>query len=116
MSMRSIAPSFFASSGLVGLPVTHGSSRIFLPPGDCRRNVAWPSHVIERDMRFEDNIRRMTTTTRRRFLRTATAGMSAAALSGFGGEDTADAHQASAGPPAGPGIVDWHAHWVGPHA
>jgi predicted TIM-barrel fold metal-dependent hydrolase len=53
----------------------------------------------------------MTTTTRRRFLRTAAFGVSAAAA-----PRVADAlvHDAVAQSPA-PAIVDWHAHWVGPH-
>src|SRR5437868_10122597 len=48
--IRSSAPSFFADSGDFGLPVTQGSNRIFFPPGDCRRNVAWPSQVMARDI------------------------------------------------------------------
>src|SRR5258706_811112 len=48
MRIRSSAPSFFADSGDAGFPVTHGSNRIFLPPGERRRNVAWPSQVMER--------------------------------------------------------------------
>src|SRR5579864_4420728 len=54
MRIKSSAPSFFADSGDVGLPVTHGSNRIFLPPGDCSRKVAWPSQVIARDIGVED--------------------------------------------------------------
>ena len=57
-------------------------------------------------MTFEDNIHRMTTTTRRRFLRAAGFGLSAAALS--------RASRAVAQTPSSPAIVDWHAHWVGP--
>jgi predicted TIM-barrel fold metal-dependent hydrolase len=56
----------------------------------------------------------MTTTTRRRFLETATLGMSAAAMPVSIGEDALAAGQRGAGAPAG-SIVDWHAHWVGPH-
>jgi len=52
----------------------------------------------------------MTPTTRRRFLQTAGFGMSAAALSTLHHDDVF-ARQAT---PA-PAIVDWHAHWVGPH-
>jgi len=48
----------------------------------------------------------MTTTTRRRFLRAAGFGLSAAALS--------RASRAAAQTPSSPAIVDWHAHWVGP--
>jgi len=62
-------------------------------------------------MGFEDNIRRMTTTTRRRFLRTAALGLGATAVPraarAFGNQPAT-----SAGARA---IVDWHAHWVGPH-
>ena len=60
---------------------------------------------------FEDNIRRMTTTTRRRFLRTAALGVSAAAA-----PRAARALAQPSNPQARPlSIVDWHAHWVGPH-
>ena len=53
-------------------------------------------------------MRRMTKTTRRRFLQT-TGGASAAAWSGF-------AHAAAQPRAAAPnGIVDFHAHWIGPH-
>jgi predicted TIM-barrel fold metal-dependent hydrolase len=51
----------------------------------------------------------MTRTTRRQFL--ATAGASAAALSRLGRSARVDASQA----PAAPAIVDFHAHWIGPH-
>jgi predicted TIM-barrel fold metal-dependent hydrolase len=51
----------------------------------------------------------MTNTTRRRFL--VSAGVSAAALSGLGRSADADAAQT----PSAPAIVDFHAHWVGPH-
>src|SRR6185503_7782537 len=93
-----------------------------LPPGDCSRNVAWPSHVIERGIRnlriagfedlprFVDNMRRMTPATRRRFLRTMAAGASAAAAWSSFERDAALHAQPAAG-----AIVDWHAHWVGPH-
>src|SRR5690349_1034063 len=51
----------------------------------------------------------MTRTTRRRFLRAAGAGVSAAALSSFA---RASAVQRGA---AADGIVDFHAHWIGSH-
>jgi predicted TIM-barrel fold metal-dependent hydrolase len=55
----------------------------------------------------------MSTTTRRRFLQSAAIGVSAAALPSFASGATRDAPQSS---PAGNAtIVDWHAHWVGPH-
>jgi predicted TIM-barrel fold metal-dependent hydrolase len=60
---------------------------------------------------FEDNIRRMTTTTRRRFLRTAALGVSAAATPRVA-RALVQPSNPSARPPS---IVDWHAHWVGPH-
>jgi predicted TIM-barrel fold metal-dependent hydrolase len=53
----------------------------------------------------------MTTTTRRRFLRTAALGISAAA-SPVGRALVPDVRAQSAPPRS---IVDWHAHWVGPH-
>ncbi len=56
----------------------------------------------------------MTARSRRRFLRAATLGLSAAALPRLIGEDALDARQPGAAAPAG-SIVDWHAHWVGPH-
>jgi predicted TIM-barrel fold metal-dependent hydrolase len=59
-------------------------------------------------------MRRMMTTSRRRFLQTATAGMSAAALSSFGSANALDARQTRAPARGEPGIIDWHAHWVGP--
>jgi len=53
----------------------------------------------------------MTTTTRRRFLRTAALGLSAAAT-----PRAARALVQRSNPQAPPlSIVDWHAHWVGPH-
>jgi predicted TIM-barrel fold metal-dependent hydrolase len=61
-------------------------------------------------VRFVGNMRGMSTTTRRGFLRTAGVGASAAALSSFG--RAATAARQTAAPPA---IVDFHAHWVGPH-
>jgi predicted TIM-barrel fold metal-dependent hydrolase len=54
----------------------------------------------------------MRTTTRRRFLRTAALGLSAAASPVVGGALLSDARAQS---PSSPSIVDWHAHWVGPH-
>jgi predicted TIM-barrel fold metal-dependent hydrolase len=56
-------------------------------------------------------MRRMKTTSRRRFLRTAALGISAAATPAFRRAAITDVQtQASS-----PSIVDWHAHWVGPH-
>jgi len=52
----------------------------------------------------------MTRTTRRRFLRTAGFGLSAAALAPIREVGARTARQTA---PA-PAIVDWHAHWVGP--
>jgi predicted TIM-barrel fold metal-dependent hydrolase len=55
-------------------------------------------------------MRRMTTT-RRRFLRTAALGISAAATPHLTRGLVSDAHAQA----PSPSIVDWHAHWVGPH-
>jgi predicted TIM-barrel fold metal-dependent hydrolase len=55
----------------------------------------------------------MSTATRRRFLQEATLGVSAAALPSFARADTRDERQSGAAP--GQTIVDFHAHWVGPH-
>jgi len=49
----------------------------------------------------------MSTSTRRRFLETTGLGIAGAALS--------SARGAAAQTPAAAAIVDWHAHWVGPH-
>jgi predicted TIM-barrel fold metal-dependent hydrolase len=61
---------------------------------------------------FEDNIRRMTTTTRRRFLRTAALGVSVAATPRAARALVQSSSNSQARPLS---IVDWHAHWVGPH-
>ena len=53
----------------------------------------------------------MRTTTRRRFLRTAALGLSAAA-SPRAARALVQRSNPQAPPPS---IVDWHAHWVGPH-
>ena len=53
----------------------------------------------------------MTRTTRRAFLQTTGAGVSGAALSSFARVAPLEARQRG----AAPAIVDWHAHWVGPH-
>src|SRR6476661_1697299 len=53
----------------------------------------------------------MTTTTRRRFLRTAALGLSAAATPRAARALVQPSN--SQAPPLS--IVDWHAHWVGPH-
>jgi predicted TIM-barrel fold metal-dependent hydrolase len=55
----------------------------------------------------------MSKTTRRRFLQSATLGLSAAALPSFASGSTRTEPQSSAA--ASASIVDWHAHWVGPH-
>jgi predicted TIM-barrel fold metal-dependent hydrolase len=52
----------------------------------------------------------MIRTTRRTFLRVAGGGVSAAALPSFAGADHIRAQT-----PGAASIVDWHAHWVGPH-
>jgi len=62
-------------------------------------------------MGFEDNIRRMTTTTRRRFLHTAALGIAAAATPAVSRTIVSEPRAQS----PSPSIVDWHAHWVGPH-
>ena len=41
--------------------------------------------------------------------------MAAGALPGRAGEPSLDARQAGAAAPAGSSIIDFHAHWVGPH-
>src|SRR5262245_39913364 len=52
----------------------------------------------------------MTRSTRRQFLASAGASASAAALSSLGRVSLRAAQT-----PAAPAIVDFHAHWVGPH-
>jgi len=60
-------------------------------------------------------MRVMKSTSRRRFLGHAAAGLSAAALSSFRRDAEAARAPTQAVAPPARGIVDFHAHWVGPH-